>query len=729
MSNEFNISIGLKAAYRRSAYPNSHTSFGGAGMSFSVARVTYVLLDNSDKEKFDKLGGWPAIGTIECQPFVNNENINGITIVAKPINQNITRYPVVNEIVMLTRTVGYQAQSPLNNYIPEYYYTNIINGWNTVEHNATPSRLFFEYNNDNVTSKFNEKGNTLSLVKAPGDITIEGRSPNSLRFGSTIEGFKTEVQGLDRSPYVVLSNNRYSSGSKNTGSFENINVDGSSLYMLSGHNLNFKFGSFNFDSYNQLLSKKQNNVVPIKTIDNNDTNINKKDQDILPEEDEKVENIDVDTEGLLAVDTYEIVDIEIPDEEYPGGLLKTGDILDEQYEFTDDVWQEGGLTIVEEATEQEIKDASKTPTTTSTDSPEIKSTTPDGKWFRWPLDKKVITSKYGPRKAPVAGASTFHGGIDLAAKVGTPVYATMSGTIIEAGVIGRGGKSIVISHPNGYLTGYAHLSQYKVKVGQKVSVGDIIALSGNTGTSSGPHLHHTVKKKGHKLGIDPQKFYVDGSAPPPGTFSTPTSPTTPASSSKTSTTAPIGTPAPVKSYSALPSNVANNPGYKKFVSDPKVVKRTNEICAELGINPIDLYIVMYAESKFDTKARNWKSKTQATGLIQFTKSTAIDLGTTVDAIYNMNALQQLEYVRKYFLPKKGMLKNVYELYSHTFVPISVGKPMNWVFTWKKKGKVVTPEEVSKENTPIAKAAGKRPGDPLTRNDFYKYINALLDSKL
>jgi len=142
-------------------------------------------------------------------------------------------------------------------------------------------------------------------------------------------------------------------------------------------------------------------------------------------------------------------------------------------------------------------------------------TTSDG-FLMWPLPEEyqTITSKYGPRNAPVEGASTFHRGIDIACPEGTPVYAAEAGTVITAdtGFHGGGGTTIFINHGNGYYTCYMHLSELKVRVGDVVTKGQLIALSGNTGRSSGPHLHFGVYQGGSskEFSVNPS-LYFDGS--------------------------------------------------------------------------------------------------------------------------------------------------------------------------------------------------------------------------
>jgi murein DD-endopeptidase MepM/ murein hydrolase activator NlpD len=103
-----------------------------------------------------------------------------------------------------------------------------------------------------------------------------------------------------------------------------------------------------------------------------------------------------------------------------------------------------------------------------------------------------VTDYFGWRTHPVYGTRHFHDGTDFNAGIGTPVAAADSGTVIMAQYYGGYGKTVKIDHGGGVITQYSHLSSYAVDVGQKVEAGQVIAYSGNTGTSTGPHLHFTV---------------------------------------------------------------------------------------------------------------------------------------------------------------------------------------------------------------------------------------------
>jgi murein DD-endopeptidase len=119
----------------------------------------------------------------------------------------------------------------------------------------------------------------------------------------------------------------------------------------------------------------------------------------------------------------------------------------------------------------------------------------------YPLSKIVITSRYGYRRDPFTGKRTLHGGLDLSAKVGEPTYAMLAGVVIKVGSDARSGNFVTIRHGS-FTVSYCHLTRSLVTVGTKVRPGETIALAGNTGRSTGPHLHLTVKYNGSL--INPQ---------------------------------------------------------------------------------------------------------------------------------------------------------------------------------------------------------------------------------
>ncbi len=121
-----------------------------------------------------------------------------------------------------------------------------------------------------------------------------------------------------------------------------------------------------------------------------------------------------------------------------------------------------------------------------------------------PLAGGRISSGFGPRTAPTAGASTYHKGVDIKTPTGTTVWASCGGTVTFAGWGGAYGNVIFIDHADGRQTRYAHLSKIYVSVGQHVDQGQKIAASGSTGRSTGPHLHFELRIGG--VPVDPRKY-------------------------------------------------------------------------------------------------------------------------------------------------------------------------------------------------------------------------------
>lgn len=247
MAAEIGIRNGIRSAFRNSDFL---FGIGGSGGDKSVffARVSFVLLDDSNKEKFDRYGGWTGLGTIECVPFINNHSTLD-TLVAIPVTSNLNIYPLVNEIVVLMVAVSPYAQGNETAYDPKYYYTQVLAAWNQPESNPVPNKNWADNGITSVTGLFNETGKISRIIKAPGDITLEGRSGNSMRMGSSIKDFRGPFKGPDRSPLIAIVNKHKDLPDYKVGNYEDINLDGSSLYMLNGHNVNFIPSSINFDSY------------------------------------------------------------------------------------------------------------------------------------------------------------------------------------------------------------------------------------------------------------------------------------------------------------------------------------------------------------------------------------------------------------------------------------------------------------------------------------------------
>jgi murein DD-endopeptidase MepM/ murein hydrolase activator NlpD len=124
----------------------------------------------------------------------------------------------------------------------------------------------------------------------------------------------------------------------------------------------------------------------------------------------------------------------------------------------------------------------------------------------WPTNGWV-TSQFGYRRSPFTGQRELHKGLDISAPTGTPIYASASGKVVKVEKDHGYGKNIMVDHGSGIVTRYAHLSNYAVKKGDQVKRGQLIAYVGNTGRSTGPHLHYEVRLNG--VPVDPLRYILD----------------------------------------------------------------------------------------------------------------------------------------------------------------------------------------------------------------------------
>ena len=121
----------------------------------------------------------------------------------------------------------------------------------------------------------------------------------------------------------------------------------------------------------------------------------------------------------------------------------------------------------------------------------------------WPVANGWLSSKFGFRISPFSGRREFHAGIDIAGAAGTPVYAVASGVVKYAREFRNYGNMVEIDHGGGYSTRYGHNQVNLVTGGQSVRQGDVIALLGSSGRSTGPHVHFEMLRNGRQ--VDPRK--------------------------------------------------------------------------------------------------------------------------------------------------------------------------------------------------------------------------------
>jgi len=121
----------------------------------------------------------------------------------------------------------------------------------------------------------------------------------------------------------------------------------------------------------------------------------------------------------------------------------------------------------------------------------------------WPI-KGWLTSSFGMRQSPFTGKQKMHEGFDIAARTGTPIYATADGVVSKSETVPGYGKLVVIEHGYGYRTYFGHNSQNLVRAGERVVRGQEIARVGNTGRSTGSHVHYEVRRNG--VPVNPKNF-------------------------------------------------------------------------------------------------------------------------------------------------------------------------------------------------------------------------------
>lgn len=129
-----------------------------------------------------------------------------------------------------------------------------------------------------------------------------------------------------------------------------------------------------------------------------------------------------------------------------------------------------------------------------------------------PVDELKLTSHFGVRSDPFRGTAAMHAGVDIPGPVGTPIYATADGVVGRAAWVGGYGNLVELEHGKGLQTRYGHLSKILVEPGSRVKRGDMIALMGSTGRSTGSHLHYEVRMDGRAVNpmpyLDTQRYAV-----------------------------------------------------------------------------------------------------------------------------------------------------------------------------------------------------------------------------
>lgn len=275
---------------------NNSSKGKGSSPSFFFARVNDILLSSNTKTDnfFNDAGGWAGLGSIKfTQIGTVVDNDNPSRLIAKPLFTNISQYPLLEEIVLIL-----QAPSDGLNIDPQaksYYYLTTVGLWNSIHHNAFPDIPNFnkKIKDKNSTSirnveegssisnspdteilkfgnSFKEKPDIRNLLPEEGDIIIEGRWGQSIRFSSTttqkLPNNSWSSQGELGSPITIIRNGQ--SKEKNTSApwvpiYEDINNDGSSIYMSSGQDIPLELASKNLRSFNVTVGAAFNSALQI----------------------------------------------------------------------------------------------------------------------------------------------------------------------------------------------------------------------------------------------------------------------------------------------------------------------------------------------------------------------------------------------------------------------------------------------------------------------------------
>jgi hypothetical protein len=286
----------LYPSLQTSISDNSSKKGGGGGNAFFFARVNDILLSTKTEtdDFFNDAGGWAGLGSIKfTQLGSSNDNGNPTSLIARPLFTNVLQYPILQEIVLVL-----QAPSEGLNRDPQaktFYYLTTVGLWNSIHHNAFPDIPNFnkKIKNKNKTSNkeieegstktnnpdtevlkfgdsFKEKTGIRNLLPEEGDVIVEGRWGQSIRFSSTttkkLPSNSWSAQGELGSPITIIRNGQ--TKERNTTApwvplYEDINKDGSSIYMSSGQDIPLELASKNLKSFDVTVGAAFNSALQI----------------------------------------------------------------------------------------------------------------------------------------------------------------------------------------------------------------------------------------------------------------------------------------------------------------------------------------------------------------------------------------------------------------------------------------------------------------------------------
>jgi len=260
----------------------SNSQGGGSDNStpFFFARVNDILVSPKTKTDnfFQEAGGWAGLGSVKFTPIGTTVDTGTATkLIARPLFTNVIQYPILNEIVMIFQAPSYDLNT--DPQAKTYYYLTTVGVWNSVHHNIFPDINTFNKNLAKGVSQkeilslgnsFEEKIDIRNLLPEEGDVIVEGRWGNSIRFSSTTPQKQPNnswsSQGEIGSPITIIRNGQTTTDINPepwVPVYEDINFDGSSIYMCSGQEIPLEYASKNLTSFGVTVGAAFNSALQI----------------------------------------------------------------------------------------------------------------------------------------------------------------------------------------------------------------------------------------------------------------------------------------------------------------------------------------------------------------------------------------------------------------------------------------------------------------------------------
>lgn len=243
----------------------------GSSSPFFFARVNDIILSPKTKTNnfFSEAKGWVGLGSIKFTPIGTKiDNDNPSSLIAKPLFTNLIQYPIINEIVMILSSPSYDLNDDPQS--KTFYYLTTVGLWNSVHHNAMPDIANYPGGELNLGNTFKEKDNVRNLLPEEGDVLLEGRWGNSIRFSSTtppkILNNSWSSQGEVGSPITIIRNKQSTFDINSTPwvpVYEDVNNDGSSIYLCSGQDIPLELASKNLSSFGVTIGSAFNSALQI----------------------------------------------------------------------------------------------------------------------------------------------------------------------------------------------------------------------------------------------------------------------------------------------------------------------------------------------------------------------------------------------------------------------------------------------------------------------------------